>query len=90
MRWGDYKIPPGRGSGGAYRQGVRLDVVDAVYIEDIYMQESACASPRESDSECAQTISSAQGGSAYVGYAVTPPKNVRTRRGGTRLPRKLS
>ncbi len=37
MRWGDYKIPPGRGFGGLVGR-VRLDVVDAVYIEDIYMQ----------------------------------------------------
>lgn len=37
MRWGDYIIPPGRGFGGLIGR-VRLDMVDPVYIEDVYMQ----------------------------------------------------
>ena len=37
MHWGDYQIPPGRGFGGIIGR-VWMDIVDPVYITDIYMQ----------------------------------------------------
>ena len=37
MRWGDYRLPPGRSFGGILGR-VTLDAVDAAYVSDIYMQ----------------------------------------------------
>ncbi len=72
MRWGDYKIPPGRGFGGLIGR-VRLDVVDAVYIEDIYMQNQPVPTRVKAIVNVRNT--SPKVAVRTVGYTVTP-KNV--------------
>jgi len=39
FKWGDYNVPPGRGFGGIIGR-VKLDVLNPVYITDIYMQNT--------------------------------------------------
>ena len=86
MRWGDYKIPPGRGFGGLIGR-VRLDVVDAVYIEDIYMQNQPVPTRVKAIVNVRNTSSKAA--VRTVGYAVTPKERV-GQGGGTRLAQVVS
>lgn len=69
MRWGDYIIPPGRSFSGLIGR-VRLDVVDPVYIEDVYMQNQPVATTAKAIVNVRNTSSKAV--ERTVGYTVSP------------------
>ena len=69
MQWGDYKIPPSRSFSGLIGR-VKLDVVDPVYIDDIYMQNQ----PVATQAKAIVTVKNAgkKAVERTVAYTVTP------------------